>query len=299
MNSKTLYVIAGPTAVGKTGIAVALAKRLDTAIISADSRQCYKEMSIGTAKPSPSELKQVKHYFIDEFPLSTELTAADFEKLALGYLDEVFRTNDHAILCGGTGLYIKALCEGLDDMPGIDGEIADEANKQYEQNGLEWLQQAVQNEDPLFYEQGEIKNPARMLRALTFVRSNNESILNFRSGNKKERDFNIIKIGLELPRVLLYERINRRVDKMIQEGLLEEVKKLYPQKELKNLQTVGYTELFEYLDGKCTEAEAITRIKQNTRHYAKRQLTWFRKDKEMLWFNADEDNLVKKLLLIK
>jgi tRNA dimethylallyltransferase len=299
LNVKTLYVIAGPTAVGKTAIAITLAKKLGTAIISADSRQCYKEMTIGTAKPSAAELKQVKHYFINEFSISTELTAADFEKLALGYLEEIFLTKDAAVLCGGTGLYIKALCEGLDDMPQIEPEIVTEVNKQYEQKGIEWLQDAIQNEDPLFYSKGETKNPARMLRALVFIRSNNESILNFHSGNKKERNFRIIKIGLELPRVLLYERINRRVDKMIQDGLLNEVKKLYPLKNLKNLQTVGYTELFDYLDGKYAPDEAILKIKQNTRHYAKRQLTWFRKDKEMHWFNADEDRLENKILSIK
>ncbi len=296
MKLKTLYVIAGPTAAGKTAIAIALARKLGTSIISADSRQCYREMSIGTAKPSPAELKEVRHYFIDAFSVSTELTAADFEKLALGYLGEIFSTTHAAVLCGGTGLYIKALCEGLDDMPGIDAEIAAEVNKQYEEDGLEWLQRAIEKEDPLFYSKGEMKNPARMLRALIFSRSNNESILNFRSGNKKERDFNIIKVGLELPRVSLYERINLRVDKMMEEGLLEEVKKLYPLKNLKNLQTVGYAELFEYLDGKCTLAEAVLKIKQNTRHYAKRQLTWFRKDKEMHWFNADEKNLLNKII---
>ena len=299
MSSKTVYVIAGPTAVGKTAVAVDLAKQLGTAVISADSRQCYKEMNIGTAKPGAEELRAVKHYFISAFDVSKELNAADFENLALGYLEEIFKNADAAVVCGGTGLYIKALCEGLDNMPEIDLDIAHEVNQQYEQNGIEWLQKTIHAEDPEFYSKGEIKNPARMIRALVFMRSNGESIVNFHTGNKKQRDFNIVKIGLELPREVLYSRINERVDHMMADGLLEEVKGLHSLKHLKNLQTVGYTELFDYLDGKYTLDEAVAKIKQNTRRYAKRQMTWFRKDPEMQWLRADEEGIAQKILAKK
>ncbi|MBS1584814.1 MAG: tRNA (adenosine(37)-N6)-dimethylallyltransferase MiaA [Bacteroidetes bacterium] len=299
MTSPTVYVIAGPTAVGKTAIAIDLAKRLHTSIISADSRQCYREMSIGTAKPSIGEQQGVKHYFIDSFPVTEELDVADYEKLALGYLDEIFLIHDAAVVCGGTGLYIKALCEGLDAMPSIDEAIAEDVNNNYKAQGLGWLQHAVRQEDPGFYASGEIHNPARLLRALIFKRSSGSSILSFRTGAKKEREFHIIKVGLELPRAVLYERIDKRVDIMMQQGLLGEVKQLYPQKQLKNLQTVGYSELFDYLDGKCSLDEAVDKIKQHTRNYAKRQMTWFRKDKDMHWFSADEPDLVDKILALK
>lgn len=292
-------MIAGPTAIGKTAVAIALAKRLNTSIISADSRQCYREMSIGTAKPSIAEQQEVKHYFIDSFSVTEELDAADYEKLALGYLDEIFETHDAAVVCGGTGLYIKALCEGLDAMPGINETIAEDVNNNYKNQGFGWLQQAVQQEDPEFYASGEIHNPARLLRALIFKRSSGSSILNFRTGAKKERQFHIIKVALELPRAVLYERIDKRVDIMMQRGLLDEVKQLYPQKQLKNLQTVGYSELFDHLDRKCSLDEAVDKIKQHTRNYAKRQMTWFRKDKDMHWFSADEPGLVDKILALK
>jgi tRNA dimethylallyltransferase len=294
----TVYIIVGPTAVGKTAVSIRVAQRLGTAIISADSRQCYREMTIGTAKPSVEELKTVPHYFIDEFPIAHALTAADFESLALKYLGDIFKTHSTAIVCGGTGLYIKALCEGLDEMPPADDKIAKETETAYELNGIEWLRQAVQNEDPEFYSEGEIKNPARMVRALSFIRSTGKSIVHYRTGIQKQRAFHIIKAGLELPREKLYDRINTRVDTMMQQGLLAEVEQLYPQRHLKNLQTVGYAELFDYLDGKCTLSAAIEKIKQHTRNYAKRQLTWFKKDKEITWFNAGDINVVEKILSI-
>lgn len=293
-----VYVIAGPTAVGKTGIAIQLAQKLGTAIVSADSRQCYREMTIGTAKPSGEELQQVKHYFIDEFPVIRALTASDYETLTLGYLDEIFRENRVAVVSGGTGLYIKALCEGLDEMPDVDDRIVHEVNEQYEGQGLTWLQQAVQAEDPEFYKQGEISNPARLIRALVFRRSTGNSIVNFRTGRHKTRPFKAVKIGLELPREVLYSRINQRVDNMMEQGLLDEVKALYPLKHLKNLQTVGYSELFDHLDGLLSLDEAVEKIKQNTRHYAKRQMTWFRKDKEMHWLRADSEHILEQLLSI-
>lgn len=296
--AKTAYIIAGPTAVGKTAIAIALAKRLDTAIVSADSRQCYREMSVGTAKPSEEELREVKHHFIDTHSVTTALDAADYETLALGYLQEIFANHDAAVVCGGTGLYIKALCEGLDAMPAVSDEIVRDVNNEYETRGLQWLQHAVMEEDPDFYKEGEIKNPARLLRALIFKRSVGESIINYRTGEKKKRDFRIVRVGLELPREVLYERINMRVDKMMADGLLDEVRNLYSLRHLKNLQTVGYSELFEHIEGLYTLQEAVDKIKQNTRHYAKRQMTWFRKDKEMHWLQADDPEVVDKILVL-
>ncbi len=192
--AKTAYIVAGPTAVGKTAIAIALAKRLGTAIVSADSRQCYKEMSIGTAKPSLHELNEIKHYFIDEFPVTHSLTAADYETLALAYLKEIFKQHDTAVVTGGTGLYVKALCEGMDEMPPVSDAVILDVNETYEAKGLHWLQQAVKEEDPDFYEKGEIKNPVRLLRALIFKRSTGESIIHFRTGTKKQRDFRIIPL---------------------------------------------------------------------------------------------------------
>ena len=259
-----VYVICGPTAVGKTAIAIALA--------------------------------EVKHYFINEFPVTESLSAADYEKLALGYLDEIFKTSGTAVVCGGTGLYIKALCEGLDEMPEADEEMSAEIIEQYKLGGMEWLREAVENEDPAFYESSESENPARLIRALIFKRSTGESILEYRTGEKKPRHFQIVKIGIELPREILYERINKRVDIMMEQGLLDEAKGLYPHKHLKNLQTVGYVELFDYLDGKYSLQEAIAKIKQHTRNYAKRQLTWFRKDQEVKWLNAGDKDIISKIL---
>lgn len=293
---KILYVVAGPTASGKTAAAIDLALRLGTSIISADSRQCYREMTIGTAKPTTEETASVRHYFVDEFPVSQDLTAADFERLALGYLDDIFSTHYTAVLCGGTGLYIKALCEGLDPMPEVDPAVIQQAESEYAQKGMEWLQAAVAKEDPEFYQVGEIQNPARLLRALSFIRSTGHSIVNYRTNTRKQREFRIVKIGLELPREVLYDRINRRVDMMIEHGLEAEVRSLLPYKHLKNLQTVGYAELFDHFEGKCSLKEAVDKIKQHTRNYAKRQMTWFRKDEEMHWFRADDPELVDKIL---
>ncbi len=292
---KILYVIVGATASGKTGVAIALAQRLGTSIVSADSRQCYKDMTIGTAKPTADELTAARHYFIDEFPVTSHLTAADYETLALNYLDEIFAKHDTAVICGGTGLYIKALCEGLDAMPDTDPAITQQTEEDYKQHGIAWLQEAIATEDPEFHQSGEMQNPARMLRALSFIRTTGKSIVHFRTFTKKERAFRIIKIGLELPRAALYERINERVDKMMGQGLEEEVRNLLPYRPLKNLQTVGYAELFDYFDGKCTLAEAVDKIKQHTRNYAKRQETWFKKDKEIVWRNPNEGGLIEKI----
>lgn len=270
--------------------------QLGTAIVSADSRQCYKEMSIGTAKPTPDEQQGVKHYFIDEFPVTTALSVADYEGVALGYLDEIFATRNTAVVCGGTGLYIKALCEGIDPMPPVNAAVDKDVNEQYAIHGIGWLQQALSIEDPAYYQQMETANPARLIRALVFIRSTGKSIAAFRTNTKKERPFDIIKVGLDLPRQQLYDRINRRVDIMMDSGLEAEARGLYPYRHLKNLQTVGYAELFEYFDGQCTLAYAIDKIKQNSRNYAKRQLTWFKKDAETTWLTADDKNVVARIV---
>lgn len=289
---KKLIVIAGPTAVGKTGMAIHVAQHFGTEIISADSRQCYREMSIGTAKPTTTELAQVHHYFINSHSITQELNAGDYERLALQYCEEIFKHHNVAVVCGGTGLYIKALCDGIDDMPKTDKAIETGLQLEYEANGMGWLQQTVQQEDPQFYETAEQYNPARLIRALAFIRTNGTSISAYRSGQKKERPFDIIKVALDMPRNELYDRINRRVDQMMEEGLWQEAQNLFGQRHLKNLQTVGYSEIFECLEGRISKEKSIELIKQHSRNYAKRQLTWFRKDQQYQWFHPAEQTLV-------
>lgn len=285
MQKKKVIIVEGPTAVGKTGVAIRLALHFKTVIISADSRQCYKEMNIGVARPSVEELDTVPHYFIATHSVAEEVNAATFENYALNLLNELFLDHDVVIMAGGTGLYIKAFCEGLDNIPEIPAAIRETIVKNYEEKGMHWLQQQVQQADPEFYSSGEIQNPQRLMRALEVVQHAGQSILNFRKGEKKQRNFEIIKIGLELPREILVENINKRVDEMIQHGLVAEVKSLLPYRNLNALNTVGYSEIFEYLDGKLSLPEAVERIKINTRQYAKRQMTWFKKDKEVKWFS--------------
>jgi tRNA dimethylallyltransferase len=284
MNTKTCVIIAGPTAVGKTAVAIEVARHFNTAIISADSRQCFKEMNIGVAKPSLFELQQAHHYFINSHTIHDEVNAAVFEQYALHAIDEIFQQHDIAVVTGGTGLYIKAFCEGLDDMPPVSLAVRQAITEQYEQYGLAWLQQQVQQQDPLFYATGEVQNPQRLIRALEVKQATGESIRSFQQGKKAARPFNIIKLALELPKPELHARINTRVLQMMEQGLLKEVEALVPFKHLNALQTVGYTELFDYLDGNCTLQHAIERIQTNTRHYAKRQMTWFKKDAGMQWF---------------
>lgn len=291
--TKTCIIITGPTAVGKTSLAIEVASHFSTKIISADSRQCYKELSIGVAKPSPEELEAVHHYFINTHTIEDDLNAADYEKYALNASGQVFSENDFVIMTGGTGLYIKAFCEGLDAIPETDLAIRKEITKNYEKHGLAFLQEEIKKEDPVFYETGEIQNPQRMIRALEVKLSTGNSITTYQSNQKKKRDFNIIKIGLELSRESLYERINERVDKMIAKGLVEEVNELTPYKDLNALQTVGYTEIFDHFAKRSSLPRAIELIKQNTRHYAKRQMTWFKKDKEIQWCPPVKDDVMK------
>lgn len=283
-HNKTVIIIAGPTAVGKTAVAITIAKHFHTEIISADSRQCFKELNIGVARPSAEELSEVKHHFIASHSIQEQVTAADFANYALNTCAELFREHDTIVMTGGTGLYINAFAEGLDKIPPVLEEIRNTISAQYQQQGFDWLKKEIAQKDPLFFANGEIENPQRMMRALEVMESTGQSILSFQKKEKKKRDFNIIKIGLELPKEELNTRINTRVDKMMENGLLEEVKPLLRWKELNALQTVGYKELFDYLENKLSLAQAIEQIKISTRQYAKRQFTWFRKDKEMNWF---------------
>lgn len=286
---QTCIVIVGPTAVGKTALAIRVAEHFNTSIISADSRQCYREMTIGVAKPSPEELARVHHYFINSHSIHEEVNAAVFEQYALQSVNNIYDHAPVAVMTGGTGLYVKAFCEGLDDIPPVSLEVRARINDQFQQQGLSWLQQQVAEQDPLYYSTGEIQNPQRLLRALEVKLVTGQSIRTFQQGKKATRTFRIVKIGLELPRVDLQRNINQRVDLMMQQGLLEEVRLLLPWRHLNALQTVGYNELFQYLDGDSPLPEAVDAIKSNTRHYAKRQMTWFRKSIDVQWFSPYDD----------
>jgi tRNA dimethylallyltransferase len=285
---KKVIIIAGPTAVGKTGVAIEIAKQFQTEIISADSRQCYKELKIGVARPSDEELATVKHHFIASHSIHEKLTAASFEKYALEKAEEIFQKQDIVVMVGGTGLYIKAFCEGMDEIPNVADEIHKDVIASYKKNGLEWLQQEIKKSDPEFSQKGEMENPQRLMRALEVHRATSRSILDFRKGKKAERNFEIQKIALHLPKEQLHQQIHQRVDKMIEIGLIEEVRSLIPYQHLNALQTVGYKEIFDHFNGITTLNDAIEEIKKNTRHYAKRQMTWFRRDEEFEWKTPQE-----------
>ena len=284
LKSKTVIIIAGPTAVGKTSLAIEIAKHFNTQIISADSRQCFRELTIGVAKPSAEQLQQVKHYFINSHSIHDEVNAAAFEQYALRSLQEIFSHHDVALIVGGTGLYIRALCEGLDEIPPVAPVIRENIIADYNRSGLTWLQEQVRINDPEYFLTGEIANPQRLMRALEVKVGTGKSIRQFQQKKKIARDFSIIKVGLQLPKDQLHENIHYRVNEMMKQGLLQEVESQLPYKSLPALRTVGYTELFSYLEGKMSLEEAIELIKKNTRHYAKRQLTWFKKDKSITWY---------------
>jgi tRNA dimethylallyltransferase len=284
----TVIIIVGPTAVGKTAFAISLAQHFNTSIISADSRQCYKELSIGVAKPTAIELAAAKHYFIGSHSIHEEVNTGIFEKYALDAAAQIFKTNSTAVMVGGTGLYIKSFCEGIDAMPAISPDLRDRITQDYEKNGLNWLQQQVAAKDPKYWESTHEKNnPQRLMRALEIVLSTGVSITSFQTDQKITRPFNILKVGLSMPRELLNERINSRVDAMMQEGLLEEVTGLLPHANSNALQTVGYKEIFAHLRGEISLEQAAMQIKQNTRQYAKRQMTWFKKDTEVNWLELN------------
>ena len=281
-------MLAGPTASGKTATAIKLAKAFDAEIISADSRQFYKELSIGTAAPTAEEMAQVKHHFVHNLSIEDKYDVADYEKDVLSYLKEYFKTKNVAIMVGGSGLFIDAVCNGLDEIPDISDEIRTKVTKMLEDGGIETLQKEVERVDMPYYQIVDKQNPRRLQRALEVYYQTGKPYSTFRQGNNVKRDFNIIKLAILWDRDKLIERINKRVDLMMQQGLLDEVKSVYPKRHLNSLNTVGYKELFDYLDGKCTLEQAVEQIKINTRQYAKRQMTWLRKRNDYHWFTIDQ-----------
>lgn len=288
MNRKEVFVIVGPTAVGKTQAAISLARQFGTEIISADSRQCYRELNIGVARPSPLQLDAVPHHFIASHSIHLPLTAAGYERQALEKSAELFALHDRLVVTGGTGLYLQAFLEGLDEMPAIPPSIREEIMRDYETGGLEWLQEEIKNADPGFFAEGEIQNPQRMMRALEVVRGTGRSILDYRGKPKKGRSFTVRKYGLYLSKDELMRNIRARTSDMLGDGLLEEVRGLMPFRHLGPLQTVGYTEMFEHLDGKFSLEKAAERVITHTWQYAKRQLTWFRRDPAIQWVSPHE-----------
>ncbi len=279
----TLIVIAGPTASGKTAAAIKVAKALNTVIINADSRQFYKEMSIGTAVPSPKELSEVKHYFVQNISILNDYDVATYEQDVLLLLKKLFLEHDQVVLTGGSGLFIDAVCKGIDTMPDIDPSVRERVENLFRDGGLLALQQEVQRLDPDYWAIVDQKNPRRLQRALEVCYQTGKTFTSFRTRTSAKRDFTIVKYALSREKQDLYNRINLRVELMLSQGLVEEARKLYPYRRRNALNTVGYKELFDYFDGKCNLNEAVEQIKLNTRHYAKRQMTWLRKDTEYQW----------------
>lgn len=282
-----LLVVGGPTAVGKTAFSIQLARHFQTEIISADSRQLYQQLNIGTAKPNNAELAAVPHHFIDILPPEQEYNAGQFEREALSLLENLFQQHRHVVVAGGSGMYVQALCQGIDEMPEVPAALRQQLNQALDKKGLTPLTEQLKDLDPAYYEQVDRQNPQRVLRALEVCLHTGKPYSSFRKQDFKERPFHIIKIGLERSRPELYQRIDQRMDAMIAEGLFEEAKNLYPYRALNALQTVGYKEVFDYLEGSYDKEEAIRLLKRNSRRYAKRQLTWFRKDPAFHWFHPD------------
>lgn len=285
---KSLIVILGPTGIGKTDLSIDIAKEFETEIISSDSRQIYKELKIGTAVPTDEQLKKVKHHFIGNKSIYDYYNASMFELEVLEVLNELFSNLDYVVMTGGSGMYINAVCDGIDDLPTIDQELRENLIKQHKEEGIESLRLQLKMLDPKSYSKIDLKNPKRILKALEVSIQTGRPYSSFLSESKKKRNFNIIKIGLQRDRNELYERINLRVDQMIEDGLMDEAKRYYKDLHLNSLNTVGYKELFEFFDKKITQEKAIELIKRNSRHYAKRQISWFSRDKEIVWFNPDK-----------
>lgn len=295
----TLLTIIGPTAVGKTELAIQLAQHFDTEIISADSRQFFKEMSIGTAKPDEQELATATHHFINSHSIQDDFSVGDFEKEGIEILTELFKRKNVAILVGGSGLYINAITQGFDDLPKAPKELRDQLNRKFETEGIAVLQQQLRDLDPDYFSLVDINNPQRIIRALEVCLSTGKTFSELRTKSIQKRPFDILKIGLKMEREKLYDRINRRVDTMMQAGLLDEVKSLLSYRDRNALRTVGYQELFDYLDGKYSLEQAVDKIKQNTRNFAKRQLTWFRRDADITWFEPNQTPEIIRLIAQK
>ena len=299
MNStktKRVILIVGPTAIGKTALSINIAKKLNTEIISCDSRQFYKELLIGAAPPSQKELTQIKHHFIHNLSVANNYNAGAFELDAMVKIEQLHKTKDTIIIVGGSGLYINAICKGFDKIPEIPDNIRRKINTQFKQKGITWLQEEVKKIDSAFFESCDTQNPQRLLRALEVYKATGENLSSFKSETAKIRPFEIIKIGLTMDRELLYKRIDTRVDKMIEKGLLKEVESLLPFQNKNALQTVGYKEIFSFYNNESTLEQAVENIKKNTRRFAKRQLTWFRKDKDIKWFELHELDEINKFI---
>lgn len=301
MMSKTLISIVGPTAIGKTALSIKLASHFNTEIISADSRQFYKEMQIGTAAPTPSELASAKHHFIHHKSIKDTYTVGDFEKEAISTLENLFKTKNSVIMVGGSGLYVDAVTKGLDEFPKVDSSIRTSLNETLNSKGIKPLQEQLKTLDLKSYETIAIDNPHRLIRALEICIGSNKPYSSFLTSTSKTRTFKTITIGLIAERDIIYDRINTRVDYMIEAGLLDEVKRLQSMQHLNALNTVGYNELFKYLNDEWTLDFAISEIKKNTRRFAKRQLTWFKKNSETLWFDytTDSEEIIKVITQVK
>ena len=289
-------VIAGPTASGKTALAVEIASKLGTEIISADSRQFYRELPIGTAAPEPGYLNRVKHHFAGHLSVNEEYNVSRFEQDVLALLKVLFKKHRYVVMTGGSGLYIDAVCKGIDELPDPDESLRRELDALFENEGIVALQEKLQQLDPEYYEVVDTKNPKRLMRAIEVCLQTGKKYSELRKGTPKERDFQCLKIGLELPRAELYDRINRRTEVMLEKGWIEEAKSVIRYRNLNALNTVGYKELFQYLDGNLSLDEAVEKIKTNTRRYAKRQLTWFKRDKEMHWFHPGETDKILEFI---
>lgn len=289
---KTLIVITGPTAVGKTDLCLDIAKYFGIPIINADSRQIYREIKIGTAAPTEEQLRQVRHYFVGTQALTDYYSASIYEQEVMHLLDTLFQTSDYALLSGGSMMYIDAVCNGIDDIPTVDDETRDTLKRRLAEDGLDSLCEQLRILDPEHYEIVDKKNPRRVVHALEICLMTGRTYTSFRTNAHKERPFNIIKIGLTRKREIIYERINRRVDIMMEQGFLDEARSVYALRHLNALNTVGYKELFTYLDGTWSLDEAIERIKGNTRRYARKQLTWYKKDPLVTWFSPDDKKLI-------
>lgn len=292
----TLIVVLGPTGVGKTNISLSLAEHFGCPIVSSDSRQFYRELKIGTAAPTEEQLERVAHYFIGSHSIFDEYNAGQYEQDAIKLLDELFQKHDVVMLVGGSMMYIDAVCNGMDDIPAVDSETRAFWQKEFGVKGLEYIQSELKRLDPVHYEQVDIQNPKRIIHALEICSMTGKPYSDLRTGQRKQRNFNILKIGLNRPRPELYERINWRVDEMMHEGLLQEAEQFYPYKHLNTLNTVGYKELYEYMDGNWILDFAVNMIKQDSRRYAKRQLTWFNRDKEIHWFQPEEEERILEFI---
>lgn len=296
MNKPTLIVIIGPTGIGKTELSLSVAEAYHTSIISADSRQLYADLKIGTAAPTPEQLARVPHYFVGTLKLTDYYSAAQYEAEVMKQLEQLFRTNPVAVLTGGSMMYVDAVCKGIDDIPTVDKETRELMLQRYEEEGLEQLCAELKLLDPEYYHIVDLKNPKRVIHALEICYMTGKTYTSFRTRTCKERPFHIIKIGLKRDREELYERINRRVDQMMEEGLLEEARSVYPYRQLNSLNTVGYKELFNYLDGQWELPFAIEKIKQNSRIYSRKQVTWFKRDEEITWFHPDRKEEIMKFV---